>query len=320
MSLYDTIQKKLTSILTKELLPKLAEAATEIALNLGDEPPAKESINLLFQDAFRKVLDSPKTTTKSPKAAAKKKEPKVTKPQKSKWIDLSEMKKQLEESDGTKYYCGFVADRGPNKRKFCGVQLVGINCGSMSDDKEWTPHTPEQESEQVDTFRDMRCKNCWAVGKSGSYRKPGGFMKFYSDELVDSEPEPEPELTEEQIARKEALKQKKKEEKLEAKREAKRQEKEEDKISLERNADIAELIRKGDHDGAHDLIIKRQDDTPDDRILNKLFHENSELMISKEFSAGPTYTPDSPTYNPYPEDNNTFDQVPVDPSGSDDEF
>lgn len=303
MSLYDTIQKKLTSILTKELLPKLAEAATEIALNLGDEPPAKESINLLFEDAFRKVLDSPKTTTKSPKAASKKKKEKeanVTKPQKSKWIDLSEMKKQLEESDGKKYYCGFVADRGPNKRKFCGVELVGINCGSMSDDKEWTPHTPEQESQQVDTFRDMRCKNCWAVGKSGAYRKPGGFMKFYSDELVD----PEPELTEEQIARKEALKQKKKEEKLEAKREKKRQEKEEDKISLQRNADISELINNGDYDAAHDLIIKRQDETPDDRVLHEMFLQTQKLKVDAYFPE----PPESPTYNPYPADGDDDDE------------
>lgn len=202
MSLYDAIQQKLTAVLTKELLPKLAEAATEIALNLGDEPPSKDSINILFEDAFRKVLDSPKTTKTSPKSkttSGKKKQSKdsvPTKPQKSKWIDLAAMKQQLQESDGKKYFCGFVADRGPHKRMFCGVELIGLNCGTMSDDKQWTPHSPEEEKAAVETMRDLRCKNCWAVGKNGAYRKKGGFTKFYSDELISDEPEPEPEPTE----------------------------------------------------------------------------------------------------------------------------
>ena len=206
MSVYDAIQQKLTAVLTKELLPKLAEVATEIVLNLGDEPPSKDSINILFEDAFRKVLDSPKSSKTAKAALPKPKSPKkksnkdtAPKPPKSKWIDLGQMKEQLNQNDGKKYFCGFVADRGPNKRMFCGVELgLSNNCGVMSNDKEWTPHTPEEEKSQVENLRDMRCKHCWAVGKNGAYRKQGGFMKFYSDELIEPEAaeEPEPEAAE----------------------------------------------------------------------------------------------------------------------------
>ena len=193
-TVFDLLSQNLNKTLEKILIPKFSEVAAEVAMNFGDEPPSKESMAVLFEDAFKKIMSSPK------KPASPKKEkvvkPKVTKPKKaktpapkSKWVSKKEMEDLLIENEGQKYFCGFVADRGPNKGKFCACELTteAKNCGTMSDDKEWTPHSPDEEITAVGGEQNkVRCKSCWAAGKNGAYRKIGGFDKLYNKVDVES--------------------------------------------------------------------------------------------------------------------------------------
>ena len=193
-TVFDIISLKLNKVLAQDLIPRFCEAAVGVASNFGEEPPSKDSMQVLFEDAFKKILETPRKKTSSPKTekATKQKQPteKATKQKKErkvlpkpKWATKKEMEDILIENEGQKYYCAFVADRGPNKGKFCACELTeeAKNCGEMSDEREWTPHTPEEEFKAVDGLqRDARCKACWSVGKSGAYRKVGGYDKLYN--------------------------------------------------------------------------------------------------------------------------------------------
>ena len=192
VTILDLISSKVNQIIAKELIPKFSEVAAEVVSNFGDEPPSKESMNVLFQDAFAKILTKPKEKkVKKPKEPKEKKakEPKEKKAKKivpkAQWLSKKEMEETLIENEGQKYYCGFVAERGPNQGKFCACELTeeAKNCGIMTDDKEWKPHSPEDEVKDVENLqRDARCKKCWTTGKKGSYRKVGAYNKLYNEE------------------------------------------------------------------------------------------------------------------------------------------
>ena len=207
-TILELISSKVNQIIAKELIPKFSEVAAEVVSNFGDEPPSKESMTILFQDAFAKILTKPKEKkVKEPKEKKAKepkekkaKEPKekkekkiVPKPQ---WLTKKEMEETLVENEGQKYYCGFVAERGPNKGKFCACELTeeAKNCGIMTDDKEWKPHSPEEEVKESGGKLHARCKKCWTTGKNGSYRKVGAYDKMYNPVKPES-PKPKKKST-----------------------------------------------------------------------------------------------------------------------------
>ena len=215
-TIFDLISLKLNKVLSTDLIPKFSEIATEVVSNFGDEPPSKESMMVLFENAFKQALASPrkkKEKTSSPKAEKPKKEKKASTPKKKsdkktpvpkpQWLTKQEMENLLEENPGERYFCGFVADRGPNKGKFCACELKeeAKNCGILTEDG-WTPHSPSKELEIVEDQNKARCKKCWANGKNGTYRKVGAFDKLYNKVEVES---PKPK-------KKSAKKEKKKEE------------------------------------------------------------------------------------------------------------
>ena len=196
---------KLTGLLERELIPKFSDAAADVLLGLGDELPSKESIVILLEEAFKKVLGSPNKAGSKKKASEPKKvtKKKVTKKKaaapKQKWATKEEMEALL--GSGEKCFCGFVADRGPNKGKFCACEITeeAQNCGVMTDDKVWTPHTIEEEKKLVgEPYHKVRCKKCWAVGKDGAYRKEGAYDRMYNvvEEDVEDEIPDIPELPE----------------------------------------------------------------------------------------------------------------------------
>jgi len=180
VTILDLISGKVNQIIGKELIPKFSEVAAEVVSNFGDEPPSKESMTVLFQDAFSKILTKPKEKKpKTPKTPKEKKERKVLpKPQ---WLTKKEMEQNLIQNK-TKTFCTFVAERGPNKGKFCACELTeeAKNCGTMTDDKEWKPHSPEEEVKESGGKLHSRCKKCWTTGKNGSYRKTGAYDKMYN--------------------------------------------------------------------------------------------------------------------------------------------
>ena len=209
-TVFDLLSVSLGKSIETIMIPNFAEVAAQVASQFGDEPPSQDSMKVLFIDAFKKSLANPgKKTTKpktpkktektSDKTESKPKSPKKPKTPKSpkakrtpapkpQWLSLSEMKEQL---DGSQHFCGFVADRGPNKGKFCATVLTEEhkNCGILTADG-WTPHTPEQEFESVDKIgHKMRCKKCWAKNKTGCYRKQGAAEKMYSEEFDKAEKE-----------------------------------------------------------------------------------------------------------------------------------
>jgi hypothetical protein len=186
-TVFDIISLKINKVLAQDLIPRFCEAAVDVASNFGDEPPSKDSMQILFEDAFKKVLETPRKKKvsessdkvikkgKSPRSQLKnvKKSSPAPKPQ---WLTRKEMEDTIEK-DSNRYYCGFVADRGPNKSKFCACELTeeAKNCGEYKEDK-WIPHPPSAEGET----HEARCKKCWAKGKNGTYRKVGAFNKFYN--------------------------------------------------------------------------------------------------------------------------------------------
>ena len=209
-TVFDLLSVSLGKSIETIMIPNFAEVAAQVASQFGDEPPSQDSMKVLFIDAFKKSLANPgKKTTKpkTPKKEAKTsdkteskpkspKKPKTPKSPKAKrtpapkpqWLSLNEMKEKL---DGTQHFCGFVADRGPNKGKFCATVLTEEhkNCGILTADG-WTPHTPDQEFESVDKLgHKMRCKKCWAKNKNGCYRKQGAAEKIYSEEIEKAEKE-----------------------------------------------------------------------------------------------------------------------------------
>lgn len=206
-TVFDLLSVSLGKSIETIMIPNFAEVAAQVASQFGDEPPSQDSMKVLFIDAFKKSLANPgKKTTKpktpkkeaktSDKTESKPKKPKTPKSPKAKrtlapkpqWLSLNEMKEKL---DGTQHFCGFVADRGPNKGKFCATVLTEEhkNCGILTADG-WTPHTPDQEFESVDKLgHKMRCKKCWAKNKTGCYRKQGAAEKIYSEEIEKAEKE-----------------------------------------------------------------------------------------------------------------------------------
>ena len=186
-TVFDIISLKLNKVLAQDLIPRFCEAAVDVASNFGEEPPSKDSMHILFEDAFKKVLETSrnkKEKTSSDKVIKKGKSPrsqlknvrKSSPAPKSQWLTKKEMEDTIEK-DSNRYYCGFVADRGPNKGKFCACELTeeAKNCGEYKED-EWIPHPPSAEGET----HEARCKKCWAKGKNGTYRKVGAFNKFYN--------------------------------------------------------------------------------------------------------------------------------------------
>ncbi len=193
-TVFDLISDSLGKTIESIMIPNFADVAADVASQFGEEPPSRDSMKVLFVDAFKKVLANPgkvtQTKPKTVKKKAEKKEKESPKPKvkktpapKPQWLSLNEMKEQL---DGTKHFCGFVADRGPNKGKFCATVLTEEhkNCGTMSADG-WVPHNPEKELDAVEgQGSSMRCKKCWAKGKNGCYRKEGAAEKMYAEEFA----------------------------------------------------------------------------------------------------------------------------------------
>ena len=218
-TVFEMISLKLNKVLAQDLIPKFCEAAVEVASNFGEEPPSKDSMQVLFEDAFKKVLETPrkkKEKTSSPKAEKPKKEKKEKKastPKKKtdkktpvpnpQWLTKQEMENLLEENPGERYFCGFVADRGSNKGKFCACELKeeAKNCGILTEDG-WEPHSPTKELEIVEDQNKVRCKKCWANGKNGTYRKIGAFDKLYNKVEVES---PKPKKKSEKKEKKEEI-------------------------------------------------------------------------------------------------------------------
>ena len=196
-TVFDLISVSLGKSLETIIIPNFVDVAVTVASGFGDEPPSKDSMKLLFEDAFKKALSNPgkkasskaKTSNKEEKKEKKEKKaspkPKVKKAPapKPQWLSLVEMKEKL--SEEKTFFCGFVADRGPNKGKFCATVLSEEhnNCGVLTEDG-WVPHTPEKELESVGgSGASMRCKKCWSKGKNGCYRKEGVAEKMYSEEF-----------------------------------------------------------------------------------------------------------------------------------------
>ena len=198
-SVFEMISASLGKSLETIIIPNFVEVAVNVASQFGEEPPSQDSMKVLFEDAFKKALSNPgkkkASKPKSPKTAKKQAEPKVTQPKEPKspkakrtpapkpqWVTLNEMEALLNAED-KKYYCGFVADRGPNKGKFCGTVLTEEhkNCGDLSENG-WVPHSPQKEFDEVGQVgHKMRCKKCWAKGKKGCYRKEGSAEKSYPE-------------------------------------------------------------------------------------------------------------------------------------------
>ena len=217
-TVFELISASLGKSLETIMIPNFAEVAAQVASQFGEEPPSQDSMKVLFEDAFKKSLANPgkkkvmkpktpkspktpkkETSEKKEKAPAKPKTPKspkakrtpVPKPQ---WVTLNEME-QLLNADDKQYFCGFVADRGPNKGKFCATVLTEEhkNCGTLTADG-WTSHTPEKEFESVEQIgHKMRCKKCWAKGKNGCYRKEGSAEKTYPEAFAKAQAELEQE-------------------------------------------------------------------------------------------------------------------------------
>ena len=207
-TVFDLISASLGKSLEQIIIPKFAEIAVSkynnmlIEYEAPDLFPDENSQKVLFEIAFKEALANPgkksstkskttknETSEKKEKASPKPKVKKTPAP-KPQWLSLSEMKEHL---DGTQHFCGFVADRGPNKGKFCATVLTEEhkNCGTMSADG-WVPHTPEKEFEEVgNQGARMRCKKCWAKGKNGCYRKEGAAEKLYADEFAKAAELPE---------------------------------------------------------------------------------------------------------------------------------
>ena len=195
-TVFDLISVSLGKSLETIIIPNFVAVAVAVASEFGDEPPSKDSMKILFEGAFKKALSNPgnKVSTKSPKSpkspkSSDKKEKMTPKPKvkkaptpKPQWLSLNDMKEQL--VDKKHFYCGFVADRGPNKGKFCGTILTEEhkNCGNLTNDG-WTSHTPDEEFSIVGDGCKMRCKKCWTKGKNGCYRKEGAAEKMYSEEF-----------------------------------------------------------------------------------------------------------------------------------------
>ena len=194
-TVFDLISTSLGKSLETIIIPNFVDVAVAVASEFGDEPPSKDSMKLLFEGAFKKALSnpgkkaavkpkSPKKTTseKKEKASPKPKVKKIVAP-KQQWLTLCEMKEQLAEEKN--YFCGFVADRGPNKGKFCATVLTEEhkNCGTLSADG-WVSHTPDAELDIVEKVGSrMRCKKCWSKGKNGCYRKEGAAEKMYANKF-----------------------------------------------------------------------------------------------------------------------------------------
>jgi len=177
---------KLTGLLEKELIPKFSDAAAELFMGLGDEPPSKESIVILLEEAFKKVLGSPNKSKKSPEPKKKVTKKKAKAAPKQKWVTRDEMEILL--GEGEKCFCGFVAVRGPNKGKFCACEITdeAQNCGVMSAERVWVPHTIEDERRLVgEPYHNVRCRKCWAVGKDGAYRKEGAYDRMYNNNVIE---------------------------------------------------------------------------------------------------------------------------------------
>ena len=191
-TVFDLISVSLGKSLESIIIPNFVDVAVAVASEFGDEPPSKDSMKLLFEGAFKKALSTPgkKVSEKKEKKVVEKKEKESPKPKvkktpapKPQWLSLVDMKEQL--SEEKHHFCGFVADRGPNKGKFCATVLTEEhnNCGNFTDG-DWVPHSPDAEFESVDKSGcRMRCKKCWSKGKNGHYRKDGAAEKMYAEEF-----------------------------------------------------------------------------------------------------------------------------------------
>ena len=147
-TVFDLISVSLGKSLESIIIPNFVDVAVAVASEFGDEPPSKDSMKLLFEGAFKKALSNPgkkvaekKVVEKKEKVSPKPKAKKAPAP-KPQWLSLAEMKEQL--SEEKHHFCGFVADRGPNKGKFCATILTEEhkNCGNFTEDG-WVPHSPD---------------------------------------------------------------------------------------------------------------------------------------------------------------------------------
>jgi len=217
-TIFELLSISLGKSLEQIVVPNFVEAAVKVASEFGDEPPSRDSMQVLFEVAFKNALSNVGKKVEPKKVEPKKKaEPKTPKSPKVKrtpapkpqWFTLNEMKEVL---TGENHYCGFVAGRGPNKNKFCATVLTEEhkNCGVIGKDG-WVPHTPEKELEEVGGIgHKMRCKKCWAKGKNDDegYRKEGSLEKAYPDAFIveeeqveedDGEDDTEEQVEEEQV-------------------------------------------------------------------------------------------------------------------------
>ena len=207
-TIFELLSISLGKSLEQIVVPNFVEAAVKVASEFGDEPPSRDSMQVLFEVAFKNALSNVGKKVEPKKVEPKKKaEPKTPKSPKVKrtpapkpqWFTLNEMKEVL---TGENHYCGFVAGRGPNKNKFCATVLTEEhkNCGVIGKDG-WVPHTPEKELEEVGGIgHKMRCKKCWAKGKNDDegYRKEGSLEKAYPDAFIVEEEQVEEEQVEEE--------------------------------------------------------------------------------------------------------------------------
>ena len=87
LKMTDTISSdfmgKFTGLIEKELIPKFSDIAVDVLLGLGDEPSSKESIVILLEDAFKKVLGAPNKGGSKKKASKSKNNPTEKKVRKS---------------------------------------------------------------------------------------------------------------------------------------------------------------------------------------------------------------------------------------------
>ena len=67
-TVFELISASLGKSLESIIIPNFVEVAVNVVSNFGDEPPSQESMKVLFEDAFKKVLANPgkKTKAKSP--------------------------------------------------------------------------------------------------------------------------------------------------------------------------------------------------------------------------------------------------------------
>jgi len=160
----------------KAVIPELTDVIVKIILGFEGTIPTEDSIRKRIKEECDVLLGSTASSSASSSASSKQKKKQK---QKQKWLTEEEMKAEY---SNTEYMCSFVADRGPNKGRFCGCPLTesDSNCGTMDTERNWIPHTPEEEYKSVPSRSGARCKNCWAVGKSGAYRKIGGYDKYYN--------------------------------------------------------------------------------------------------------------------------------------------